>query len=443
MSPTTTSTTTTSIPSSHHHQQNQQILPVIQEKESSSTTTTTTTDTTGNTTTTTTTTTNKMPTTIVSSNAAYNFEEETKRVSPPASLPLEHQRNTNSISTPKTPASTPTSSSQFDTQGLKQNSIVNENTPLEDNFKKLVSSEFSGTEEEGILNPGDWSPEIPFRDLNDLRLSVDDDPVLVKQRVDERFSPSHRQSVHVEEGMMIEMEPRSEGRCSFQARDSIPGVDVSFLQQFQGKMGNNSIVSLQRGRVSTLGVPSVTQNNNYKTTVDDAVTTLATQVMTVSQQVDIILDQYIEIESNKRMMEQNVNWFCLNFKLKPMELQFHQIKDGVFKSNAVCVGITWFLLMSSQLLVLPNSSQALLTFSLSSVIIIFLLVVTMASEFHSSPLTLKTISQHLENKRSCRNLLACLFILTIFTASSSVLVSNYNWIVLHCQVLISFYSLYL
>ena len=235
--------------------------------------------------------------------------------------------------------------------------------------------------------------------LNDcLRLSVDSDPVLVKDVVSERLSPgvpqtkSRSTSVNIEEGVSLE---KSEGQVSFQ-RDSIVG-DICLLTEGLGKK-------------SSLAVPSIN--------------TRATDTgLTVSQQIDWIIDQYIEIESNKRMMEQNVNWFCLTFKLPQMESKFHQIKDGVFKSNAVCVAISWLLLISSQMLVLPLKVQLLVVFVTASVIIAVILVVVMGSEFYSLPSSVKKVSVHLENNRGSRNFLACVYIVIIFVASSSVLVS--------------------
>lgn len=48
----------------------------------------------------------------------------------------------------------------------------------------------------------------------------------------------------------------------------------------------------------------------------DAVSNVA---VSESEQVDILLDRYIEIESNKRMINENVSWLCLTFKVSPME----------------------------------------------------------------------------------------------------------------------------
>lgn len=41
--------------------------------------------------------------------------------------------------------------------------------------------------------------------------------------------------------------------------------------------------------------------------------------LTMSQKVDAYIDSCIEIESNKRMLRENVSWFTLTFQLKDME----------------------------------------------------------------------------------------------------------------------------
>lgn len=61
-------------------------------------------------------------------------------------------------------------------------------------------------------------------------------------------------------------------------------------------------------------------------------------------------------------------------------------------------------------------------FLIASVLIVLCLILTMSSEFSFSPTILRRISHHLENNRSSRNLLGCLFVIIIFVASFSILV---------------------
>lgn len=185
-----------------------------------------------------------------------------------------------------------------------------------------VLSNGSMNEEDG---GADWSPEIPFRDLNDLvRLSVDEDSGTPYQKEQEE-RPTQT----------ITADNQVTGTVSQQPRQSQHLLDPG----------------CQQGIRVTSEKTSLLVDHSAAVPAEDPTSVPA--ILTVAEQVDMILDQYIEIESNKRMMEENVSWFCLTFKLQPMECKFHQVKDMVFKSNAVCVCIAWFFLSCSQLLVLP------------------------------------------------------------------------------------------
>lgn len=71
-----------------------------------------------------------------------------------------------------------------------------------------------------------------------------------------------------------------------------------------------------------------------------------------------------------------------------------------------------------------RSTATGITFLGASLLIVFCLILTMSSEFSVCPAVLRKISHHAENNRWSRNLLACLFVLILFLASFSALVSN-------------------
>lgn len=50
--------------------------------------------------------------------------------------------------------------------------------------------------------------------------------------------------------------------------------------------------------------------------------------LTVSQQVDELIDHSIEIESNKKMIKDNVKWFTLSFKNSDMETKVSHENAG-------------------------------------------------------------------------------------------------------------------
>ena len=459
---------------------NQPLLPSIRERESLSLTTTTTTNSdnnTGNTKTTTVTVSRTArlssssfdtksefidsdPTAVKDNQTIHREDESDKKVttetgasktsSPghhPLQLDFSSLPNTSEDTLKKVDDDTQDNSCKMTPSSSRLESRNStENTPT--SFRRIVSLGFIEEEKEG------WSPEIPFRDLNDFRLSVDDDPVVVKESMNierDRLSTNNRResqgnegccstkasfSVNIEEGGrtttellnnqdFVQADPWSEARASFQARHSLVNIDLTGFIPKKSHETNHSMISFKK-RASTLGGPSIITT---KPEVD-----VTTNVgMTVAQQVDIMLDQYIEIESNKRMMQQNVNWFCLTFKIKPMEEKFHQIKDNVFKSNAVCLAVSWFLVTLSEVVILPLTFDSSLNYEAfvillgSFLMILMCLFVIMASEFYSIPLFVKKASVFLENNRSSRHLVACVYILIVFLSSISVLVSSLKY----------------
>lgn len=102
---------------------------------------------------------------------------------------------------------------------------------------------------------------------------------------------------------------------------------------------------------------------------------LIKKVLSMSEQVDEFIDQCIEIESNKKMFQQNVNWFMLTFKTQDFENmvslfehlitdtielsqsftinQFRMIPDMTFRSNLLCVTVIWIFMMLIYFIILP------------------------------------------------------------------------------------------
>lgn len=67
---------------------------------------------------------------------------------------------------------------------------------------------------------------------------------------------------------------------------------------------------LSRGAGGSTGLSSTTVKKSKK---------LYKKVLSMSEQVDAFIDQCIEIESNKRMFQENVNWFLLTFESRDYE----------------------------------------------------------------------------------------------------------------------------
>ncbi|KAI1290360.1 Adenylate cyclase type 8 [Halotydeus destructor] len=244
--------------------------------------------------------------------------------------------------------------------------------------KHLLSSFSSQSAEED--NVGDWAPEIPFRNLNDLRYSVEEDPLEVTAKVTEALSPKAKANVQSD------------------VRGGSSSVEHSFFER----------------------------ETQLESATCDSGRRLCNEVsigMTVSEQVDELIDNCIEIESNKRMMKENVTWFTLTFVSKDMESKFHQIKDSVFRSNILCVCIIWFFIVATQLTIVPRASLFGIAFLAPTMALMISLVIVMASQFDMCHSSLKSVSDQFEQSRTRRNLLSTMLITIIFLASFATMLA--------------------
>lgn len=136
-----------------------------------------------------------------------------------------------------------------------------------------------------------------YSKLNDLRYSVDDDPFDVTNKVMESLSSSNK----VSDKKVIAPEPSS----------YIEGEHSGLVDD--GESGS--------------AIPSGTKQRR--------------QVgLTMSEEVDELIDHCIEIESNKRMIKENVKWFSLTFKSKDMELKVNPLS---------LLSLFFFILLNSTL----------------------------------------------------------------------------------------------
>ncbi len=118
--------------------------------------------------------------------------------------------------------------------------------------------------------------------MNDLRYSVDDDPFDVTPRVVESIKTSSKLS----DKKIILPDPAS---SCVEQEDSVTAT------------GAGDDLDVGTGIRRRVG-------------------------LTMSEEVDELIDHCIEIESNKRMIKENVRWFPLTFKSKDMEIKVPFIK---------------------------------------------------------------------------------------------------------------------
>ncbi|XP_067013810.2 adenylyl cyclase 78C [Anabrus simplex] len=146
------------------------------------------------------------------------------------------------------------------------------------------------------------------------------------------------------------------------------------------------------------------------------------QCPTMAEQVDEIIDHSIEIESNKRMRNANVNTWTLRFNEQPMEDKFCQLREDMFKSNMVCCFIIWIFVVICQAIIIPRSTTLIVGLTVTTVLLSAGLVLVMAEEFQQLPPTLQTMSSVLVHHRNRRTFFICGVVALMSVAASLSLI---------------------
>nr|CAD7601986.1 unnamed protein product [Timema genevievae] len=144
--------------------------------------------------------------------------------------------------------------------------------------------------------------------------------------------------------------------------------------------------------------------------------------LSMAEQVDEIIDHSIEIESNKRMREANLNAWTLRFRELDMEHKFCRLREDMFKSNMLCCFIIWIFIVICQLIIIPRWTALVVSLSVTTLLLSCALVLVMAEEFSGLPTTLKTMSNVLVHHRNRRTFfICCVVALMSFSSSISLL----------------------
>ncbi|XP_063224161.1 adenylyl cyclase 78C [Bacillus rossius redtenbacheri] len=154
--------------------------------------------------------------------------------------------------------------------------------------------------------------------------------------------------------------------------------------------------------------------------------------ISMAEEVDEIIDHSIEIESNKRMREANLNPWTLRFKDLDMETKFCKLREEMFKSNMLCCFIIWIFIVVCQVIVMPSSTALVLSLSLTTLVLSCALVLVMAEEFSQLPDALRTMSNVLVHHRNRRTVFICCVVL-LMSATSSV-----SLIMCPCELMTNF-----
>ncbi|XP_064090031.1 adenylyl cyclase 78C-like isoform X2 [Macrobrachium nipponense] len=141
-----------------------------------------------------------------------------------------------------------------------------------------------------------------------------------------------------------------------------------------------------------------------------------------THEVDNLMNNNIEIESNKRMRAEHMYPITLTFKEDEMEETYHQVRADLLKSNVVCTCVIWALIVICQSIVIQSPTVLAETFVPSTVVLGGGLLLVMAEEYPSLPSCLRRLSTRLARATLGRKVFICSLIAVISIPSVLTLI---------------------
>ncbi|VVC36628.1 Hypothetical protein CINCED_3A015230 [Cinara cedri] len=139
-----------------------------------------------------------------------------------------------------------------------------------------------------------------------------------------------------------------------------------------------------------------------------------------------IMDHCIEVESNERMRNENIDRWTLRFKQPEIETKFCQLREDMFKSNMACCFIIWLFVVCCQTIMLPRCMKLLVALTFTTVVLCAALTLVMAEEFMHLPSALQRMSSILVQNRFRRTMFICAVVGLICFSSTLSLIFTPN-----------------
>ncbi|XP_058056214.1 adenylyl cyclase 78C [Anopheles bellator] len=140
--------------------------------------------------------------------------------------------------------------------------------------------------------------------------------------------------------------------------------------------------------------------------------------LTATEEVDELIDQSIQINSNKAIRQQYLYTWTLKFKESSQEGTFCQLREDMFRSNMLCVFVVWIFIVLCQAVIIPHCLVLILTLSITTLLLTIGCILVMAEEFSGLPKFLQRSSSTLVHDRSRRTVFVCATIILMSIASS-------------------------
>ena len=141
-------------------------------------------------------------------------------------------------------------------------------------------------------------------------------------------------------------------------------------------------------------------------------------VFTSTEEVDEMIDQSIQINSNKQIRQEYLYTWTLKFKDSSQEGTFCQLREDMFRSNMLCVFVVWIFIVLCQAVIIPRCTILIVALSITTFLLTVGCILVMAEEFSGLPKFLQQSSSTLVHDRSRRTIFVCLTIILMSIASS-------------------------
>uniref|UniRef100_A0A182M977 adenylate cyclase n=1 Tax=Anopheles culicifacies TaxID=139723 RepID=A0A182M977_9DIPT len=140
--------------------------------------------------------------------------------------------------------------------------------------------------------------------------------------------------------------------------------------------------------------------------------------LTSTEEVDELIDQSIQINSNKEIRQEYLYTWTLKFKDSSQEGTFCQLREDMFRSNMLCVFVVWIFIVLCQAVIIPRCTILIVALSITTFLLTVGCILVMAEEFSGLPKFLQKSSSTLVHDRSRRTIFVCLTIILMSIASS-------------------------
>uniref|UniRef100_A0A182PM80 adenylate cyclase n=1 Tax=Anopheles epiroticus TaxID=199890 RepID=A0A182PM80_9DIPT len=140
--------------------------------------------------------------------------------------------------------------------------------------------------------------------------------------------------------------------------------------------------------------------------------------LTSTEEVDELIDQSIQINSNKQIRQEYLYTWTLKFKDSSQEGTFCQLREDMFRSNMLCVFVVWIFIVLCQAVIIPRCTILIVALSITTFLLTVGCILVMAEEFSGLPKFLQQSSSTLVHDRSRRTIFVCLTIILMSIASS-------------------------